>query len=135
MKLLVLIGMVCLFISRIRETKNVLSEDAYVKTFETTYEKNSELFQNTSKFLTIAMIEQTIVAIMYAMIWARDYGLLLNVLSMIQIGTVFFTMKYGITDCIEKHNVVSTYHKNFMVFNVVLDYIYYPLAIFALIFH
>ena len=135
MKLLVLIGMVCLFISRIRDTKNCLSEDAYVKTFETVYEKNSELFQDTSKFLTIAMIEQTIVAIMYAMILARDYGFLLNVLSMIQIGTVFFTMKYGITDCIEKHNVVSTYHKNFMVFNVVLDYIYYPLTIFALIFH
>ena len=134
MRFLVLIFMVILLIMRVKEIPIDLSKDAYQKKFESKYAKNESFFQNKSVFLQMMFVENLFFGLCYAYVWFSSFSIILNILSMIQIITLMITIRYIIIDCIEKDNIVSTYHRNYLLFNMILDALYYPLTIVALLF-
>ena len=134
MKTIIICVLILLFLMRIVDTKTQLSVENYNQKFEKEYAANEKLFSNKKLFLTTLMLENIIWTITYSYVLFCNFDILLNILSVIQIITLLFTIHYGIEDCIEKDNVVSTYHQTHMIFNVCLDYIYYPIAIVALVF-
>lgn len=133
MRFIIAFCMVMLLIMRVKETPIDFSEDKYQKKFEKEYASNSHFFQNKVLFLQMLFIENLCFVLCYAYVWFASFSTILNILSMVQIITIMLTMRHVIIDCIEKDNVVSTYHRNYLLFNMVLDYIYYPLAIMALL--
>lgn len=134
MRFLVLIFMVILLIMRVKEIPIDLSKDAYQKKFESEYAKNESFFQNKSVFLQMMFVENLFFGLCYAYVLFSSFSIILNILSMIQIITLMITIRYIIIDCIEKDNIVSTYHRNYLLFNMILDALYYPLTIVALLF-
>lgn len=135
MKVFVLFIMVCLFVLRIKNTKSALSKDAYERKFEEQFHKDEKSFTNKKFVLKTLAIECIIFSICYAFVLFKNYSFILNVLSFIQIITVFMTINVLVTDIIDTDNTKAIYHQNHMIFNVILDYIYYPIVIFMLIFH
>lgn len=127
--------MIVLFYTRLKDTKSVLSQDAYERTFETAYHKDEALFTNKERVIKYFIYESIIFALCYGYVLFKNYGFLINILSVIQIITIFMTVHYQITDIIETDNIKAIYHKNYLLFNVGLDYVYYPIVIFTLLFH
>ena len=133
METVVLLIMILLL--RIKDTKNDISKEKYQKEFEKNFNKSEQSFTDKKYVLKTLTIESIIFSICYAFIWFKNYSLILNILSIIQIIAVFITINYTITDIIDTDNTKAIYHKYHILFNIILDYIYYPLSIFMIIFH
>ena len=125
-KMFVFVIIIILFISRIKNTKTDLTKEEYEKKFEKEYHKNEKIYSNSELFIKYFAFESTIYALCYGYILFMNYGFFMNLLSLVQIITVFITLNFGISDI---------FRKKYLLFNMILDYIYYPLSIIFLIFH
>lgn len=138
-----LVCIVILLISRIKETPSMLSESRY-------YEKVRGIIKNNENFLNKLPYEKRVyfekiakvapylysgfTIFIYAIVGISLDLPLINFLSFIQICTVVITLRL-------QRNVsqISLYIDDFpfyrwyFLFNVVLDYIYYPLAFVMLL--
>ncbi len=138
-----LVCIVMLLISRIKETPSMLSEHRY-------YEKVRGIIKNNEKFLNELPYEKMVcfekiakvapylysgfTIFVYAIVGISLDLPFMNFLSFVQICTVVITMRL-------QRNVspISLYIDDFpfyrwyFLFNVVLDYIYYPLAFVMLL--
>ncbi len=133
-----LVCIATLLISRIKETPSMLSESRYYEKVRGII-KDNEMFLNrltyenglcVEKFARFAMyLYSFILMLIYAAI-GKYIGLpFINFLSFIQICTVVITLRL-------QRNIspISLYiddfpfYRGYFLFNVVLDYIYYPLA-------
>lgn len=143
MTTILLACIVMLFISRIKETPSMLSESRY-------YEKVREVIKSNEAFLNNLLFEKCSYAEKFAKIATYLYSFVLiliyaaignsinspfiNFLSFIQICTVVITMRLQ-----RNVNPISLYIDDFpfyrwyFLFNVVLDYVYYPLAFVLLL--
>ena len=138
-KMFVFVIIIILFISRIKNTKTNLTKEKYKKKIEKEYNKNEKIYSNSELFIKYFAFESTIYALCYGYILFMNYGFFMNLLSLVQIITVFITvfitLNFGISDIFETNNTKVIYRKKYLLFNMILDYIYYPLSIIFLIFH
>lgn len=134
-KMFVFVIIIILFISRIKNTKTDLTKEEYEKKFEKECHKNEKIYSNSELCIKYFAFESTIYALCYGYILFMNYGFFMNLLSLVQIITVFITLNFGISDIFETNNTKVIYQKKYLLFNMILDYIYYPLSIIFLIFH
>lgn len=143
MKIFLLFVIAILFILRVKGTPRMLSKKRYLKAIkesldniESQYKDYSEERTKTAKMgsLLIGLIVQIIIAIVYMVIGARINITYFTILTLIQLLTVVYTsvsqLNMNVFDpVIENHK----FHRWYFLFNVILDYIYYPLAFYLLI--
>jgi hypothetical protein len=138
MTIFLLFCLVILLLSRIKETPSMLSEGRY-------YEKVRGIIRNNENFLNELPYDKRLYVerfakvatylysgftiCVYAMVGISQNLPLINFLSFVQICTVVITMRLQ-----RSVSPISLYIDDFpfyrwyFLFNVVLDYIYYPLA-------
>jgi hypothetical protein len=138
MTMFLLSCLVIFLISRIKETPSMLSEHRY-------YEKARDTIRNNEKFLNELPYDKRLciekivkvapylysglTIFVYAAVGISLDLPLINLLSFVQICTVVITMRQQrnvspISLCIDDF----PFYRWYFLFNVVLDYIYYPLA-------
>jgi len=143
MTILLLCCIAILLISRIKETSSMLSESRYYEKVRGVI-KNNENFLNDLPYEKMVCVEKIakvapylysgFTIFVYAIIGISLDLPLINFLSFVQICTVVITLRL-------QRNIspISLYIDDFpfyrwyFLFNVVLDYIYYPLAFVMLL--
>ena len=143
MTIFLLCCLVILFISRIKETPSMLSEHRYYETVRGII-KNNEKFLNELPYEKMVCVEKIakVAPYLYSGFTIFVYAIvgisldlpLINFLSFVQICTVVITLRI-------QRNIspISLYiddfpfYRGYFLFNVVLDYIYYPLAFVMLL--
>jgi hypothetical protein len=143
MTIFLLVCIMMLLISRIKETPSMLSENRY-------HEKVREIIKSNEKFLNDLPYEKSlhvnkfakiatylysaVLILVYAAIGNSINSPFVNFLSFIQICTVVITMRLQ-----RNVNPISLYiddfpfHRWYFLFNVILDYVYYPLVFVMLL--
>ena len=140
---ILLVCIVWLLVSRIKETSSMLSERRYYEKVREIIKSNEEFLNNlpdekrliVEKFAKIATyLYSTVLILIYAAIGNSINSPFVNFLSFIQICTVVATMRF-------QRNVTPIslfiddfpFYKWYFLFNVVLDYVYYPLTFVMLL--
>ncbi len=140
---ILMVCIVMLFVSRIKETPSMLSESLY-------YEKIRNIIKSNEKFLNELQYEKRLHMEKFAKVAVYLYSVALifiyaaigssiklpsiNFLSFIQICTVLVTVRLH-----RNVNPISLYIDDFrfyrwyFLFNVVLDYVYYPMTFVMLL--
>lgn len=143
MKIFLLLMIVILFVLRVKHTPRMLSKKKYLATIKESLDKLEDQFKEYSDerveitkmvSLLFGAIVQIAVGIVYIMIGARINVTYFTILTLAQLLTVAYTsvsqLKMNIFDpVVENHK----FRRWYFLFNVVLDYIYYPLAFYLLI--
>lgn len=127
MKIIVILIIGYLFLSRIIETKKDINGEMYEKTYSAECSK----YKN-DKLLKMLGYQSIILGLTYGYILIQNYNFLINMLSIIQILTLFVTINHQVSDILNQNYI---YHKIHMIFNLILDYLYYPIVLFLLITH
>ena len=143
MKIFLLTVTILFLISRIKNTPGMLSKKLYFKKVEKVIESNNKSFNgksddevNTLKGIAIlfSLLFQAFYIIYYMIIGCRFKTELMLILASLQIVTVIITMKRTYTDKLFSKNIEDyTFYRWYFLFNIVLDYIYYPLTIYMLL--
>lgn len=151
MKVFLLAVTILLLICRIKSTPRALSKTLYENNLQKNVVKLSKQIddiETTSDKNTVLQVTQYIVAILvwlYSLLIIVYYILIGNrfqthtmmlILTALQIVTVFISTKRTIKEFdlvnIENMNNV-TFHRSWFLFNMILDYIYYPMTICLLL--
>lgn len=145
MKIFLLAITILLLLTRIKNTPRNLSKKIFDDKNLELYEKNKINYLDDKEMHKIVFGVTWIISIViyvflvwyYIMIGSQGSSLLF-ILSGVQVFTVFITMKYDV-------EIIDRMIKNFddyqgfkfykwhYLFNLILDYVYYPLAIYTLI--
>lgn len=143
MKIFLLLIITVLFILRVKGTPRMLSRKMYMKKIGDSIGKNEDTFKKFSEneikllkeiSLVFVAILQVLLAIVYITIGSKVNVLYFTILTLLQLLTIIYTsvaqlnMK-AFSANLEDHK----FHRWYFLFNVILDYIYYPLAFYLLI--
>lgn len=143
MKLFLLVVTILLLLSRIKNTPRQLSKTIYFAKLREALEKqkvekekqgeeNYKALQGAA--ILIVILLDIFFVIYYLLIGNRfssDVSML--VLSALQIITVFITLKKTFNEKMLSENIEDyKFYRFYFLFNVILDYIYYPLTIYML---
>ena len=144
MKIFLLVVTLLLFIKRIKNTPQQLSKTIYFAKLrevldkqkiekEKQGEENYKALQGAA--IIIAILLNIFFVVYYLLVCNRfSNDMLLMILSAIQITTVFITLKKTFNEKMLSENIEDyKFYRFYFLFNVVLDYIYYPLTIYMLI--
>ena len=143
MKIFLLAITILFLMSRIKNTPRMLSKKLYYKEVKKIIESNNKSFNGRSNdevnivkgaaFL-ISLLFQVLCIIYYMTIGYRFQTDLMLILTSLQIVTVIITMKRTFTDKPFSQKIEDyTFYRWCFLFNIVLDYIYYPLTIYMLL--
>lgn len=151
MKIFLLAVTILLLISRIKSTPRALSKTLYENNLQnnmTKFKKQIDDIETTSDKNTVLQVTQYIIAVLvwlYSLLIIVYYILIGNrfqthtmmlILTALQIVTMFISTKRTIKEFdlvnIENMNNV-TFHRSWFLFNMILDYIYYPMTICLLL--
>lgn len=143
MKIFLLAVTILFLISRIKNTPRMLSKKLYFRKVEKSIESNNKSFDGKTDdevnilkgtAILISLLFQVFCIIYYMMIGCRFQIELMLILTALQIVTVIITTKRTFTDKLFSHKIEDyTFHRWYFLFNIVLDYIYYPLTIYMLL--
>jgi uncharacterized protein YqhQ len=143
MKIFLLLITLLLFILRVYGTPRMISKKAFFKKLNESLKKNDENFKDrtdkevkiTKHFaLTVVGLLQFMLAIFYMAIGARINITYFTILTLIQILTVIYTSITQLNmNAFSQDMKHHKFHRWYFLFNVILDYIYYPLAFYLLI--
>ena len=133
-----------MFIVRIKETPKLLSEKIYHKKIQEALKKNQESLSKLSekefvfaKHATffIGTLLYLFFAFYYYFITCRfPTNAVVCALSALQIGTVFINLVQNVKVGVFNQNIEDyKFYRGYFLFNVILDYIYYPLTLYMLI--
>lgn len=143
MKLFLLVVTILLLLSRIKNTPRQLSKTIYFAKLREALEKqkiekekqgeeNYKALQGVA--ILIVILLDIFFVIYYLLVGNRfssDVSML--VLSALQIITVFITLKKTFNEKMLSENIEDyKFYRFYFLFNVILDYIYYPLTIYML---
>ena len=128
-----------LLLLRIKKIPSMLSEKRYYKELEESTDKakrNLSFFNNdlSDKIFNIStwivIIFYGLISVYYVVLGSYINNFIFSVLTLLQLGTVIiYCSKMKLTLNIED----QMFHKWTFLFNVILDLIYYPVAIYLLI--
>lgn len=143
MKIFLLAVTILFLISRIKNTPRMLSKKLYFKKVEKAIESNNKSFDGKSDdevivikgvAILISLLFQAFCIIYYMMIGCRFQTELMLILTALQIVTVIITTKRTFTGKLFSKKIEDyTFYRWYFLFNIVLDYIYYPLTIYMLL--
>lgn len=143
MEIFLLAVTILFLISRIKNTPRMLSKKLYFMEVEKSIESNSRSFDGETDdevnilkgtAILISLLLQVFCIIYYMMIGGRFQTELMLILTALQIVTVIITMKRTYTDNLFSKNIEDyTFYRWFFLFNIILDYVYYPLTIYMLL--
>ena len=143
MKLFLLVVTILLLLSRIKNTPRQLSKTIYFAKLREALEKqktekkkqgeeNYKALQGAA--ILIVILLDIFFVVYYLLVGNRfssDVSML--VLSALQIITVFITLKKTFNEKMLSENIEDyEFYRFYFLFNVILDYIYYPLTIYML---
>ena len=143
MKIFLLTVTILFLISRIKNTPGMLSKKLYFKKVEKAIESNNKSFNGKSDdevnilkgtAIIILLLFQMFYIIYYMIIGCRFQTELMLILTAFQIVTVIITTKRTFTDKLFSKKIEDyTFYRWYFLFNIILDYIYYPLTIYMLL--
>lgn len=143
MKIFLLAVTILFLISRIKNTPRMLSKKLYFRKVEKSIESNNKSFDGKTDdevnvlkgtAILISLLFQVFCIIYYMMIGCRFQIELMLILTALQIVTVIITTKRTFTDKLFSQKIEDyTFYRWYFLFNIVLDYIYYPLTIYMLL--
>lgn len=143
MKIFLLTVTILFLISRIKNTPRMLSKKLYFRKVEKSIESNNKSFDGKTDdevnvlkgtAILISLLFQVFCIIYYMMIGCRFQIKLMLILTALQIVTVIITTKRTFTDKLFSQKIEDyTFYRWYFLFNIILDYIYYPLTIYMLL--
>lgn len=144
MKLFLLVVTILLLLSRMKNTPRQLSKSIYFKKLKEALEKqnvekkkqgeeNYKVLQGAAILIVILLsIFFVVYYLLVGIRFSNDVSMFM--LSALQIITVFITLKKTFNEKILSDNIEDyKFYRVYFLFNVILDYIYYPLTIYMLI--
>lgn len=139
MKIFALVILFLLLFNRIKTTPSMLSKRLYRKKMQKTIDKQgeeeiSETIQGAAILLVLLM--ELFLIIFYGVLGGSIGTTTFIVLSALQIVTCIWTTLRDLADfksAFSKNVDDHKFYRWYFLFNVVLDYIYYPLAIYMLL--
>lgn len=144
MNIFLLVITIILLFYRIKGTPRMLSKKKYLMNIQEAINKNKDTFANKSSddiklAKTIALIFifilQFITAFYYIVTGCYIGGMLFTILSVLEILTVIYTTASQCNNKAFSFNIEDfKFHRIYLLFNVLLDYVYYILAIYMLLF-
>ena len=144
MKLFLLVVTILLLLSRIKNTPRQLSKTIYFAKLREALEKQKvekekqgeENYKALQGVAILIVILLDIFFVVYYLLVGNRFSsdVTMLVLSAIQIITVFITLKKAFNEKIMLSENIEDYkfYRFYFLFNVILDYIYYPLTIYML---
>ena len=152
MKIFLLTVTILFLISRIKNTPRMLSKKLYFSTVKKSIESNNKSFDGKTDdevnvlkgtailisllfqvFCTILLFQMFYI-IYYMIIGCRFQTELMLILTALQIVAVIITIKRTFTDKLFSQKIEDyTFYRWYFLFDIVLDYIYYPLTIYMLL--
>ena len=143
MKIFLLAVTILFLIGRSKNIPGMLSKKLYFKKVEKAIESNNKSFNGKSDdevnilkgtAILILLLFQMFYIIYYMIIGCRYQTELILILTALQIVTVIITTKRAFTDKLFSQNIEDyTFYRWFFLFNIILDYVYYPLTIYMLL--
>ena len=143
MKIFLLTVTILFLISRIKNTPRMLSKKLYFRKVEKSIESNNKSFDGKTDdevnilkgtAILISLLFQVFCIIYYMMIGCRFQIELMLILTALQIVAVIITIKRTFTDKLFSKKIEDyTFYRWYFLFNIILDYIYYPLTIYMLL--
>lgn len=152
MKVFLLAITILLLINRIRSTPRMLSKTLYENNNQKAIDKlkkqidDIEIMSNKEDVLKITQCLVVVLVWLYSVLVIIYYILVGNrfpsnttmlMLTALQIVTMFIGTKMTLKEFdmvnLENMNNNIKYHRSWFLFNVVLDYIYYPMTIYLLL--
>lgn len=145
MKIFLLAITILLLLTRIKNTPRSLSKKIFDDKNLEFYEKNKINYLDDKERYEVAVVITWIISLImcmfliwyYIMIGSQGNSLLL-ILSAVQVFAVFITMKHDVETIDRMIKIFDDYqgfkfYRWHYLFNLILDYVYYPLAIYTLI--
>lgn len=141
MKIIALVILFILLFFRIKGTPSMLSKTLYKKKIQTAIDKqnkatNGEELDDAYKGLAIIIVflMELFLIIFYAVLGTILGTTPIIILSVLQIITCIYNLVKNLNNKAFSRNVEDfKFHRLYFLFNVILDYIYYPLTIYMLL--
>lgn len=141
MKIFLLVVLFIMLISRIKNTPSMLSKTLYMKKMQKAIDKQKE--SNNGKDMEDAVKGGAIIyvllleiffVIFYIMLGNKLGGTYMIVMSALQVVTCFYSTGKIFSDKVFSQNIEDhKFYRLYFLFNVVIDYMYYPVAIYMLL--
>ena len=140
MKIFLLVISILLLILRIRQTPKHISKSVYMRSIEKSVDNYIEVIENqTEKENATMKVFSTAICIVIDLFYVWYYWYVgskiqpLLALSVAQIVTVVISFVLAAKQGLYNTDVNAyKFHRFYFLFNVLLDYIYYPMAIYLL---
>ena len=144
MKIFLLVVTILMLLHRIKQTPRMLSKTIYrAKMLEALNKQKVEMEKQSEENVSALQGAAILIIILLDIFFVIYYLLVGNrfssditmvVLSALQIITVFITLKKNFNSKMFSQDIEDyKFHRLYFLFNVILDYIYYPLTIYMLI--
>lgn len=144
MKLFLLVITILLLLSRIKNTPRQLSKTIYFEKLRKSLENNKSIKEEQGELnyeaikgaaILITILLNIFFIIYYLLVGNKfSYDMKMFILSALQIITVFITLKKTFNEKMLSENIEDyKFYRFYFLFNVILDYIYYPLTIYMLL--
>ncbi len=141
MKILLLTVLFILLISRIKGTPSMLSKKIYMQKMQKAIDKqkestNGEELSDTYKgaAILIVLLLELFLIIFYTVLGTKIGTTLFMVLSALQVTTCIYTVLKQVNGKVFSQNIEDfKFYRWYFLFNVILDYVYYPMAIYVLL--
>lgn len=141
MKIIALVILFILLFFRIKGTPSMLSKTLYKKKMQKAIDKqnetiNGEELSNVYKgaAILIVLFMELFLITFYAVLGTRLGTTPIIILSVLQIITCIYNLVKNLNNKAFSRNVDDfKFYRLYFLFNVVLDYIYYPLTIYMLL--
>lgn len=144
MKLFLLVITILLLLSRIKNTPRQLSKTIYFKKLRKSLENNKSIKEEQGELnyeaikgvaILITILLNIFFIIYYLLVGNKfSYDMKMFILSALQIITVFITFKKTFSGKVLSENIEDyKFYRFYFLFNIILDYIYYPLTIYMLL--
>lgn len=143
MKILVLTILIILLFCRIKNTPTMLSKKLYMKKLQKAIDKNQAALENVdeahkkeSQLIAVAILWlfEILFSIFYIVLGTKLGNTYMLILSAFQVFTCFYSgIKQINTSAFSKNIEDFKFYRWYFLFNVILDYMYYPVAIYMLL--
>lgn len=141
MKIIALVILFILLFFRIKGTPSMLSKTLYKKKIQKAIDKqnettNGEELSDVYKgaAILIVLFMELFLITFYAVLGTRLGTTPIIILSVLQIITCIYNLVKNLNNKVFSRNVEDfKFYRLYFLFNVILDYIYYPLTIYMLL--
>lgn len=143
MKIIALTILIILLFCRIKNTPTLLSKKLYMKKMQKAIDKNQKALENVdeeqkkaSQLVAVIFLWlfEILFSIFYIILGTKLGTAYMLVLSALQVFTCLYSgIKQVNTSIFSKNIEDFKFYRWYFLFNVILDYVYYPVAIYMLL--